>query len=122
MRDILSDAEGAVERGDIGPGKANRGRDKPSFPKRFYKAVQVFELEGNFLIQLDGRPVRTPGRNELALPTKAAAEIIAAEWQAVENEINPLLMPATRLANTAVDGVAGEAQAVLEDILRYNRF
>ena len=120
MRDILEDAEGAVERGEIGPGKANRGQDKPKFPKRFYKAVSIAETETGFGVELDGKSVKTPGRVALAMPTVEAAQLVAAEWSAVTDEINPLLMPVTRLANTAVDGVAIEMQAVMEDIVRYS--
>jgi len=120
MRDILEDAEGAVERGEIGPGKANRGQDKPKFPKRFYKTVSIAENDNGFEVTLDGRSVKTPGRVALALPTRSAAQLVADEWSAVDEEINPLLMPVTRLANTAVDGVANEMQAVMEDIVRYS--
>lgn len=119
MRDILEDAEGAAERGDIGPGKSNRERDLQNFPKRFYKDVNLQEVETGHLILLDERPVKTPGRQDLSLPTRASAELVADEWRAVEERINPLNMPITRIANTALDGVANETQAVLEDIVRY---
>ncbi|MGI9352354.1 MAG: ATP12 family chaperone protein [Rhizobiaceae bacterium] len=119
MREILEDAEGAAERGEVGPGKANRGRDKPSFPKRFYKSVSAKQADGGFSVFLDDKPVKTPGRHALLLPTAESADLVMREWQAVETEINPLLMPVTRLVNTAVDGVANEIQAVMEDIVRY---
>ncbi|MEL7429567.1 MAG: ATP12 family protein [Pseudomonadota bacterium] len=119
MRDILEDAEGAAARGDIGPGKANRGQDVQKFPKRFYKVVSVAESDGIFSVQLDNKPVKTPGRNVLGLPTRAAADCVAAEWDAVVEQINPVHMPMTRLVNTALDGVAAEMQAVMEDIIRY---
>lgn len=123
MRNILEDAEGAPERGDIGPGKANRGRDRQTFPKRFYKSVRVVETvsdgEATYQVELDEKPVKTPGRNALALPTKKAAQLVAEEWDTVETEINPLLMPVTRIVNTSIDGVIDQAQAVAEDIIRY---
>ncbi len=119
MREILEDAEGAAERGDVGPGKANRGQDKPSFPKRFYKSVAVSQESEFFTIELDGKTVKTPGKQTLILPGEACAKLVANEWENIETEINPLLMPVTRLANTAADGVANEMQAVMEDIVRY---
>jgi len=119
MRDILEDAEGAAERGDVGPGKANRERDKQSFPKRFYKQAEVTPLDTGFTVELDGKGIKTPGRKPIIVPTENAAQLMADEWNAIETEINPLLMPATRLVNTAVDGVADEMQAVMEDVTRY---
>ena len=116
MRDILEDAEGAAERGDIGAGKANRERDLQKFPKKFYKQATVEEADGGFSIALDGRPVKTPGKQVLMLPGQSSAQIVADEWNAAEEVINPLKMPATRLANTAIDGVSNEMQAVMEDI------
>ena len=120
MRDILEDAEGAAARGDIGPGKANRERDLKKFPKKFYKLATTEKAEGGFSIALDGRPVKTPGKQVLTLPNEASAKIVADEWNALEEVINPLKMPATRLANTAIDGVVNEMQAVMEDITRYS--
>jgi len=119
MRDILEDAEGAAERGDVGPGKSNRERDKPTFPKRFYKEAMVTELDDGFTVELDHKGIKTPGRKAITVSSKQSAELMAAEWNAIETEINPLLMPVTRLVNTAVDGVAEEMQAVMEDITRY---
>ncbi len=119
MRDILEDAESAAERGDVGPGKANRENDKPKFPKRFYKEASIAELDDGFTVELDGKGIKTPGRISIIVPNEEAAQLMADEWNAIETEINPLLMPVTRLVNTAVDGVAQEMQAVMEDITRY---
>lgn len=119
MRDILEDAESAIDRGEIGPGKSNRGQDKPKFPKRFYTQADVQTSDEGFVVQLDGKNIKTPGKQSLVMPTQEAAQLVADEWNAIETEINPLLMPVTRLANTALDGVVTQAQAVMEDILRY---
>ena len=88
------------------------------FPKRFYETVEIVEEDG-FAIRLDGRPVRTPGRAVVAAPNRPVAEAIAAEWDRQVERIDPRTMPATRLANTALDGVANEKQGVREDIVRY---
>ena len=55
---------------------------------------------------LDGKPVRTPARSALVLPTLALAQAIAAEWDAQGELLDPNAMPLTRLANSAIDGVA----------------
>lgn len=119
MRDILEDAEGAAARGDIGPGKSNRERDLKKFPKKFYKHAGLAKSDDGFSIELDGRPVKTPGKQVLSLPNEAAAQLVADEWNDAVEVINPLKMPTTRLANTAIDGVVNEMQAVMEDITRY---
>ena len=71
--------------------------------KRFWKDVTV---ESGNSLALDGRPVRTPGRALLALPTPALAEAIAEEWRAVDGDIDPRAMPLTGLANAAIDRIA----------------
>ena len=70
--------------------------------KRFWTEVAV---DGG-VVTLDGRPVRTPGRVPLTLPTEALAEAVAGEWRAVEGEIDPRGMPLTGLANAAIDRIA----------------
>lgn len=71
--------------------------------RRFYKQAAV-GAEGNIL--LDGRPVKTPGRADLALPTAALALAIAAEWNAQDEQIDPRAMVLTGLANAAIDRIA----------------
>jgi len=73
--------------------------------KRFWTSAAVIESDGGYQIELDGRPVRTPGKLPLVLPTRAMAEAVAAEWDAQEGEIKPLTMPVTRSANSAVERV-----------------
>jgi len=73
--------------------------------KRFWKEVAI---DGDRGIRLDDRPVRTPGRQPLLLPTPALAEAVAGEWRAVAEgaEIDPRAMPMTGLANAAIDRIA----------------
>jgi chaperone required for assembly of F1-ATPase len=91
----------------------------PSVTKRFYEHAGIAEGEGGFTLTLDGRPARTPGRSRLALPTRALAEAVAAEWQAQGPSIDPTTMPLTRLANSTIDGVAPRLDEVREDLVRY---
>lgn len=71
--------------------------------RRFWKNVAVKAHESGFAIALDGRPVRTPARARLALPSARLAEAVAAEWAAQGDEVNPRSMPLTGLANAAID-------------------
>lgn len=84
--------------------------------KRFWKDVTV--EPGNSLA-LDGRPVRTPGKAPLALPTLALAEAIAGEWRAVETDIDPRAMPLTGLANAAIDRIAPAPEAFAGGLAAY---
>ena len=87
--------------------------------KRFWKDVSV-EPEGDtWRIGLDGRPVKTPARALLAVPTRALAEAIADEWRSVEGEIDPRAMPLTGLANAAIDRVAPDRLAFAQSLARY---
>lgn len=88
-------------------------------PKRFYKEAGLAPAETGFALALDGRQARTPGRSPLVLPTRALAEAVAAEWQAQGEAIDPTTMPLTRLANSAIDGVAPRMEEVRADLLRY---
>jgi chaperone required for assembly of F1-ATPase len=120
MRDLLNDLDAGRYLSDPDPVKRARNQMKAALPKRFYKEVTTAEEEGGHVVKLDGRSVRTPAGAVLALPTAAAAKLVADEYAAQEEHINPLAMPVTRLANTAFDGVASAADAVLEDVLKFS--
>ncbi|HUW72503.1 MAG TPA: ATP12 family protein [Methyloceanibacter sp.] len=92
---------------------------KPSLPKRFYKDVTVKEEGGQAALLLDGKPVRTPAKAPLAVRSKPLAEAIAEEWRAQGDHIDPRTMPLTKLANTAIDGVEGRAEEVIDDIVAH---
>jgi chaperone required for assembly of F1-ATPase len=94
---------------------------KTSLPKRFYKVVAVEDEGGRALLTLDGKPVRTPGKALLSVPSKALAEQIAEEWRRQGAYIDPRTMPLTRLANSAIDGVVEKTDAVVDDILAHAR-
>jgi chaperone required for assembly of F1-ATPase len=87
--------------------------------KRFYKDASAAAVDGGFAVLLDGRPVRTPGRNMLILPTEHLAAAIAREWHIQGDEIIATTMPLLRLANTVVDGVAANRAGVIDAILRF---
>jgi chaperone required for assembly of F1-ATPase len=76
-------------------------------------------VNGSFGIELDGRPIRTPAGHALAVPTQSLAEAIADEWNAQGDHIVPASLPLTRLANSAIDGVAEREGDVVKDIVNY---
>ncbi len=87
--------------------------------KRFWKTVSVERTESGWEIRLDGRPVRTPGRVPLAVPTQAMADAIAGEWRAVAEDIDPRAMPLTGLANAAIDRIAPDPRTFAAGLARY---
>ncbi len=89
--------------------------------KRFYDTVTVTEEEGGFTVALDGRPVRTPARRPLCLPTRPLAEAVAEEWRAQRERIEPRRMPLTRLATTAVDHMPARREDTVRHLLDFAR-
>lgn len=88
-------------------------------PKRFWKTVTIAEEGDAFAVRLDERAVRTPGKRLLAVPTRVMADRIAAEWEAQVDTIDPLTMPWTRSANSALDKVATQMEAVIDHLTEY---
>lgn len=120
MRDILNDLEAGRLLSDPDPVRRAQLQMRTPMPKRFYDEVKVAKAEGGFVVQLDGKPVKTPGKAPLVLPTERAAQLVADEFAAQGETLDLSSMPAYRLVNTALDGVASDPQAVLEDILRFS--
>jgi chaperone required for assembly of F1-ATPase len=87
--------------------------------KRFWKGVEVEKNVGGWAVQLDGRPIQTPAKAALMVPTERLAQAMAEEWRAVESDVDPRAMPLTGLANAAIDRVAPEVQAFAGGLARY---
>ena len=87
--------------------------------KRFYKQAEAVGQQGGVGIALDGRPVRTPARALLLVPTEPLGEAIAAEWNGQGEEIEPRAMPLTGLANAAIDRVAPDPAAFAAALAAY---
>ena len=84
--------------------------------KRFWTDVSVIEGDGGFGITLDGRPLKTPAKVALTVPTRALADVIAAEWATASETVDPRAMPFTGLANAATDRAVDDLVA---GIVRY---
>jgi chaperone required for assembly of F1-ATPase len=101
------------------PIAAARRLSAPELPRRFYKEAQAVEEDGRYQLRLDGRPARTPARNPLAVPSRRLAAALEEEWRRQAEWIDPATMPVTRLANSAIDGVAPHMAAVRAEVLGY---
>ena len=79
--------------------------------KRFYQQTGIVSAAGGYGVALDGKPIKTPAKQPLIVPSAALADAIAAEWEAQQGEIRPAQMPLTRLASTAIDRVEPAARS-----------
>src|SRR3546814_17245932 len=87
--------------------------------RRFYKTVSVAPSASGFEIMLDAKPLRTPAKAALVLPTRRLAEAIAAEWEGQGETLKPAEMHRTQLAATAIDRVAPNHDAVAGEVAAY---
>lgn len=88
--------------------------------RKFYKIAEAGTAPGGYVVRLDGKPVRTPLKNLLLLPSQGLAEAIAQEWKDQGADIQPVSMPLMQLANTMTDkGKGGERAAMSEQLLEY---
>ncbi|MGC8202201.1 ATP12 family chaperone protein [Aliiroseovarius sp. PTFE2010] len=87
--------------------------------RRFWKSTAVEKRDDGFEVLLDGRPVRTPAKAALALPSRQLAAAIAAEWDAQDETIDPTGMPYTRMANSAIDKVLPQHTQVADMLAAY---
>ncbi|MGI8610940.1 MAG: ATP12 family chaperone protein [Sphingomicrobium sp.] len=87
--------------------------------KRFWSSAEAVTVEGGWGIRLDERPLRTPGRSLLVVPTEPLAQAVAKEWAAAGETVDPRAMPLTGLANAAIDRVAEDRAAFAAGLARY---
>ena len=115
MRDQLEDAH---KHADDGYGRAHH-RVKTDLPKRFYKDVAVAPVDGGFVVTLDGRPTKTPGKVPVVVPVAPIATAMAAEWAAQGQYVNPDPMPMVRLINSAVESGDKMIPAFRDEVLKF---
>jgi chaperone required for assembly of F1-ATPase len=118
MRDVFEEIFALESLEPVDPRELAR-RNMRALRRRFYEAVAVREEADGFAVVLDGRPVRTPTRRALAAPRRGLAEMVAQEWRAQAEFIDPARMPMTRLANTIIDGVVEAHAEVAAEIVKY---
>ncbi len=82
-------------------------------------SVVVEAREGGFGVRLDAKPLHTPGRIPLLVPSEALAGAIGAEWAAQTGAIRPDTMPMMQLAATALDRIAPQRAQVVDALVKY---
>jgi chaperone required for assembly of F1-ATPase len=115
MRELFDEVEGQ----SADPLEAARRSARAPRRKRFYTSAGVVEAAGGFSVTLDGKPIKTPAGRLVIVPARAIAEMAAGEWNAQGDIIDPVSMPATRFANSVVQGVIDKADAVADDVAKY---
>jgi chaperone required for assembly of F1-ATPase len=117
MRDIFTEI---FENQPLDPTEAARRALRPRLRKRFYKTAAATEDgQNSYAVLLDGKKINTPARKQLAAPTHALAQALAAEWNAQKDDIDPASMPLTRLAHAAIDAVDAKPAEVAAEIEKY---
>ncbi|KQX42588.1 hypothetical protein ASD04_01050 [Devosia sp. Root436] len=116
MRDQLDDIQKHL---DDGYGRAQH-LNRVELPKRFYKDVAAGPVDGGFVVTLDGRPVRTPGRKlPVVVPAASIATAMAAEWTGQGEFIDPATMPMVRLVNSAIESGEDMIPAFREEVIKF---
>ena len=91
--------------------------------KRFWDAVTLDSDAGGHFIRLDGRELKTPNKKAVRVPSVGVACKLKAEWEAVpralDGDIDPAVMPVTRLANVAGEGAEARRDALVAEARAY---
>src|SRR5215831_3449562 len=112
MRELFDEVAG---QSPLDPQEAVKRATRVPQRKRFYTDATVAEVDGGFAVALDGKPIKTPSGKVVAVPKRAIADAMAAEWQAQKETIDPLTMPMTRFANSVIDAVVDRVGLVRDD-------
>lgn len=98
---------------------------------RFWQLAEIAPAPGGFTVTLDGKPMKLPDGLRLAVPQRALAEALAAEWQQAGGgpggDMRYEDVPLTRLAGTVqhriapaqAENAAALAQYAAHDLLCY---
>ncbi len=85
--------------------------------RRHFRQARAQAEDDGWLIFLDDRPLSTPRRRPLRLPSASLAQAIAAEWNALDDRIDPRRLPLTALANAAIDLAQGQEEEIRAELL-----
>ncbi len=103
----------------VSEGVAKIGRLERNLPKRFYTKAGITRNDTGFGIELDGRAVKTPLKRLLSVPNEPLADAITVEWEAQVDVIDPLTMPLTKHANSAIDRIEVRKDAVVDELAAF---
>lgn len=87
--------------------------------KRFWKEVSVRQHDGGWQVLLDDRPIKTQSGSSQLLPTKESADLVAGEFAAQGEEIDPRSFVYRDMADFAIDMVRPDRAAHIAKLLAY---
>lgn len=87
--------------------------------KRFYREVGTEAVDGGHRVTLDGRAVKTQGGRPQIVPTAALADLLAREWAAQGEEIDPASFVFRDFADYAIDHIRQDRPATVAALLAY---
>ena len=87
--------------------------------KRFWKEVSIAKVDGGYQVALDGRGIKTQGKRAQVVPSAALAELLAEEWRAQGEEIDPAGFPHRDMADYAIDRIATREDDILSKLIAF---
>lgn len=87
--------------------------------RRFYEAAKAVPEGTSWIIQLDGRTVKTPGGETFLVPALELADAVASEWNQQGDKVIPASMPLTSLCNAAIDRIGPSREKFANQVVDY---
>ena len=89
--------------------------------KRFYTNATVKKQNDYYIVLLDNRPIKTPNKQILTVPTLDMATAVCDEWNRIptNGEVNPHHMHIMCLVSTAIDKVIPNIHAIQKSAVEY---
>lgn len=87
--------------------------------KRFWKEVTVTPADGGWQVLLDARAVKTQGGRPQVVPTRALSDMLAEEWRAQGEEVDPRGFVYRDMADYAIDMVATGCEDLASRLIAY---
>ncbi len=94
---------------------------KKKFPKKFFKLAKSAESnsQDGYVIELDGRILKTPSKHKLLLPNIQLADALCEEWNALGEFVNPDHLPLTKTANSAIEKTAPNMGHIVAEMVNF---